>query len=458
MTSRSRALAVTVDRQVALSRPSRAEDVSALNRSVRRPVRLGLTLIAVFMIGGGVWAATAPLAGGAVAPGVISPDGNRKTVQHLEGGIIARLEVRDGDVVQAGQPLVILESIQPRASFEALLNQYRTLVAMRTRLHAEQANREHIDWPAELQGATDDAELRAIIAGQQQMFETRRATHSARKRVLQQQIEQLQEQVRGLEAQVASTTLQLKFIAEELAGKEELRRKEIVTKPEILRLQRTQAEISGNRGEFIASIAAAKQKIGETELQLMAIDAERADDIATKLDQVRAELATVRERLFASEDILKRTVVTAPVAGTVVNLRFKTEGGVVQRGEPILDIVPADDALLIDARVAPNDIDVVHAGLSAQIHLSAYTSRAVPRIDGKVRSVSADRFIDEYTRQPYYLARVEVDRATLTQIDSKIELIPGMPAEVLIVTGERTLVDYLIEPFLDVFRRSFREV
>jgi HlyD family secretion protein len=150
--------------------------------------------------------------------------------------------------------------------------------------------------------------------------------------------------------------------------------------------------------------------------------------------------------------------VMAPVSGTVLNLRFKTEGGVVQRGEPILDIVPSDDILLIDARVSPVDIDVVHPGLTAQIHLSAYSSRTVPRIDGVVRSVSADRMIDDVTKQPFYLARVEVDREALTKIGPQVELVPGMPAEVLIVTGERTMMQYLMEPFSDLFRRGFREI
>jgi HlyD family secretion protein/epimerase transport system membrane fusion protein len=417
-----------------------------------------MAMVSFFALGFGVWGATAPLAKGAVAAGIISPDGSRRTVQHLEGGIISKLRIREGDTVKAGQILVALEDVQPRSIYEGLLDQYLTLHATQVRLTAEEAGRDRLDWPVDLQGPVDTKNLKAIIESQKRLFETRRTRHISRRSVLQQRKTLLGEQVKGLEAQVESTTMQLKLIDEEIQGKQVLRNKELIPKPELLRLQRAQAEILGMRGEYIAEIASAKQQIGEAEMQILALDAERADQIAVQLDEVRTNLASVKERLFASRDTLKRTMVTAPVSGTVLNLRFKTEGGVVQRGEPILDIVPSDDTLLIDARVSPIDIDVVHPGLSAQVHLSSYSSRTMPRIDGVVQSVSADRMIDDVTKQPFYLARVEVDRDRLKEIGPQIELVPGMPAEVLIVTGERTMFQYLFEPFTDIFRRSFREV
>ncbi|WP_230532362.1 HlyD family type I secretion periplasmic adaptor subunit [Microvirga roseola] len=418
---------------------------------------MAIALSVIFLGGFTAWGTLAPLAGGAVAPGIISPDGSKKTVQHLEGGIIGKLLVRDGDVVQLGQPLLVLENIQPKATHDMLVSQYRTLLVTRLRLEAEQANSERLNVPSELQGEARDASLALIIQTQRDLFRARRETHVSRKRVLAQRIEQLNEQIAGFEAQVASASRQLELIGEELEGKEVLRRKQIVTKPEILRLQRMQAEIDGKRGEYLAAIAQAKQQIGEADLELLSLDAERADQIATQLVQVRTELASVRERLSASEDVLKRTVITSPASGTVVSLQFKTEGGIVRQGEAILDIVPSEDALLIDARVSPTDIDVVHAGLSAQVHLSAFSSRGLPRIQGVVRSVSADRIVDEQTHQSYYLARIEVDRDELRRIDPHIELIAGMPAEALVVTSERTMFQYLLEPFLETFRRSFRE-
>ena len=186
--------------------------------------------------------------------------------------------------------------------------------------------------------------------------------------------------------------------------------------------------------------------------------AERANQIATQLDETRTELGSLKEKLRASKDILNRTVIEAPVSGTVVDLQFKTISGVVQPGVPILDIVPAEEKLMIDAHVSPMDIDVVHAGLKAQVQLSAFSTRSTPRVDGVVRSVSADRLVDEATSQPYFLARVEVAREELLSIGPDIELVPGMPADVLIVTGERTLAKYLLQPFMDAIWKTFREV
>jgi HlyD family secretion protein len=431
------------------------ESSALLRRSIRGPTWFGLVLVILFVGGFGAWAALAPMAAGAVAPGVLSPDGSRKTVQHLEGGIIRKLHVRDGDTVTAGQPLLELENIQPRASYELLLHEHRTLLAARVRLEAEKADLASVEFPAELRG--NDAELRVIVKDQRELFETRRAMHRARKQVLRQRIEQLSEQIKGYEAQVESASHQLAYIAEEVSAKDLLQRQGHLSKPELFRMQRMQAEIVGKRGEYVATISRTRQQIGETELQLLALDAERADQIAAQLDQTRSKLSEVDQRLHASRDVLNRTVVTAPASGTVVGLRFKTEGGVVQRGEPIMDIVPSEDTLLIDSRISTNDIDVVRSGLSAQVHLSAFSNRSTPRVHGMVRSVSADRLIDEQTRQPYYLARVEVDRHELDQLSPRIELMPGMPAEVLIVTHERTLLEYLTQQFLDSFRRSFRE-
>lgn len=433
-------------------------DAVVLRRTIRRPVWLGFAMMGIFALGFGVWGTVAPLAKGAVAAGVISPEGSRRTVQHLEGGIISRLRVQEGDTVRAGQILVSLEDIQPRAIYEGLLDQYLTLYATQVRLSAEEAGRDRLDWPVELQGPADTENLRAIIESQKRLFETRRVRHISRRSVLQQRIALLWEQIKGLEAQVQSTSTQLALIAEEIAGKQVLRNKELIPKPELLRMQRAEAEILGMRGEYLAEIASAKQQIGESEMQILALDAERADQIAVQSDEVRNNLAAVKERLFASRDTLKRTMVTAPVSGTILNLRYKTEGGVVHPGEPILDIVPSDDTLVIEARVSPVDIDVVQPGLTAQVHLSAFSSRTTPQIDGIVMSVSADRIIDDVTKQPFYLARVEVDRDSLRKVEPQIELVPGMPAEVLIVTGERTMMQYLLEPFSELFRRSFREV
>ena len=431
-------------------------DVTSVNRRVAKPTLHGFSLVGLFVVGFAGWAALVPLAGGAIAPGIVSPDGSRRTVQHLEGGIISKIHVRDGDTVTAGQPLMDLAGLQPRATYDMYLAQHRALRATQIRLEAEKRESGTLVFPADFDMTKPD--VARLVTDQVQLFRARLTSHEARKKVLARRTEQLAEQIKGFEAQVESTTQQLAYIADEVSGKALLHKKGLMTKPELLRLQRMEAEILGKKGEYIAAIAKAREQISEAEMQSLTLDAERADQIATQLDQVRTELASTEEKLRSSEDILARTVIPAPVSGTVVNLRFKTEGGVVQRGEPILDIVPADDVLLIDARVSPTDIDVVHPGLSAEVHFSSYSGRSTPRVHGRVLTVSADRLVDDHTRQPYYLARVEVDRAHLESAAQNVHLIAGMPADVLIVAAERTMLSYLFQPLVDALWRSFREV
>lgn len=438
-----------------VSRPEVQPEPPTVREVIKVPVRLGYVVIVIFVFGGLVWSMLAPIAAGAIAPGIISPDGSRRTVQHLEGGIIETLRVRDGDLVRAGDPIVILQSTQAAATNELLLKQARALEATKARLFAEQAGGDEIPFPDDLN--KDDPGLREIIQGQISIFDMRRASLSAQLQVLDDRASQFKEQISALEAQVESAGLQLELIDEEIAGKEKLLHQALVTKPDILRLQRTQAALRGERGQYLGSIAEIKQKIGEIATQRISLRATRAEDISTELEKVRAELAGVIERLNSSQDILKRTVVTAPVSGKIANLRFKSAGGVIRGGEPILDIVPTEERLLIDARISPSDIDVVAVGLTATVHLTAFSSRGLPRVTGTVRSLSADRVVDEATGQSYYLARVEVPREELAALDKHLVLVPGMPAEVLIVTAEQTAFDYIIEPFRAVFRRGLRE-
>jgi HlyD family secretion protein len=433
-------------------------DRGALRASVRRPMLAGLAVLTLLVGAFGGWGATAPLAGGAVANGVISPDGSRRTIQHHEGGIIAEILVRDGDTVTASTPLLVLEDTQARANHDVLQSQYRQLSATQARLVTEQLGGDRIEFPGDLLAASDSAEVREFLDVQRQLFATKREALASRKRVLEQRIRQTRDQIRGLQAQLASALQRIEITEDELTAKEYLLAQSLIARPPVLALRRTRAEIEGSSGEYRASIAQAEEQIGQTQMELIALDAVRADEIASELDKVRGELGKVKEPLAASEDKLERTVLTAPVNGTIVELHFKTRRGVIRPGEPILDIVPAEEELLIDARVLPTDIDVVYPGLPAQVHLTPYSKRRLPQIEGKVRSVSADSLRDERTGTPYYLVRVEVDREQLRRLDKNIQLVPGMPAEVMIVTEERTLFEYLLQPFLDVFRRGLREV
>jgi HlyD family secretion protein/epimerase transport system membrane fusion protein len=435
----------------AVAEPPRLSDL------VRRQARGGMILTYMFVVGGLVWASTAPLAEGAVASGIVSPDGSRRTVQHLEGGIIDEIKVRDGDRVEAGAPLVVLQSKQATALYDLLLEQMRTLEATRARLLAEQAGADEVSFPADLAGSAE-ARVRDIVTGQRELFEQRRTALQSELDVLDTRIKQLEEQKVALEAQVRSAQQQVGLIREELDAKQKLVAKALLAKSEALQLQRAEAALLGEKGSYLGRIAEVDEKIGELGTQRVSVLATRAAEVATDLEEARANYIDVVERLNASRDVLDRTLIYAPVTGKIANLHFKSVGGVIRPGEPILDIVPTDEQLLIDAKISPADIDVVSPGLPATIHLTAYSSRGLPRVSGMVRSVSADRITEQATGQSYYLARVEVSQHDLAALDTDIVMMPGMPAEVLVVTGKRTLLAYLMEPILAAFRRGLREV
>lgn len=431
-------------------------ETPSLVKAIRKMFLAGFSAVGLFGAGVGVWGALAPLAAGAVAPGIISPDGSRRTVQHLEGGIIRTLKVRDGDEVKAGDPLVVLQSTLASATHDMLLEQARTLMATRARLEAEHIGAGSIQFPAELTEGRS-RKLLEIVRGQRALFLKRHVSLETEMKILDDRTSQFEEQIHAVRAQVNSVETQMKLIEEEISAKDKLLKAGLVTKPEILRLLRTQAALVGERGEYLGSIAEIRQKIGELVTQRLSLEAERAEEVSAEMEEVRAQYADVSERLNASEDVLSRTVVTAPVSGRIANLRFKSEKGVILAGEPILDIVPTEEKLLIDAHVMPNDIDVVSIGLEATVHLTAYSSRGLPRVRGVVRTISADSVFDEASKQSYYLVRVEIAAEELATLDRDIVLVPGMPAEVLIVTGERTFLEYLLEPLQAAFRRGFRE-
>ncbi|MEO3388487.1 HlyD family type I secretion periplasmic adaptor subunit [Mesorhizobium sp. CAU 1741] len=428
----------------------------SLRLHARGPVRIGYGLMLVGVAGSLLWSATAHLASGAVANGIISPDGSRRVVQHLEGGIVHEIKVRDGDEVKVGDPILVLQDTQAAASYDLLLEQARTLAATQARLDAEQNDLDAVVFLHPLLDAKA-AKVQSIIRGQGSLFAKRRDAFNAQKRILADRRRQFEEQIGAFEVQIDSIDQQLAIIAEELVGKKVLFAKALTTKPELLRLERTRAALEGDRGRFLGSIAETGQRISEIDAQAISLEAERAQDVSTQMEQVRTDFATISERLNASRDILDRTVISAPISGKIVNLRFKTTGGVVMGGEPILEIVPTEESLLIDARIDPGDIDVITIGLKATVHLTAYSSRSLPKIEGIVRSVSADRLVDPNTGQAYFLARVEVSKEEIDALDVGISLVPGMSAEVLIVTGERTALAYIMEPLRATFRRGLRE-
>jgi HlyD family secretion protein/epimerase transport system membrane fusion protein len=423
--------------------------------SLRPPLLAGTAVALAFFAGFCGWAATAPLAGAAVAPALVAPEGSRKTVQHLEGGIVRRILVHDGSLVTAGQPLVELDDTRVRAEHAALLAEWRAAKASEARLLAEQEGRDRPEFPAELRHAAgDDPALARMLAGEVDRLNTRRTALRDQQAILVDRVDQAEAEITGLEAEIASAHTQLGLIGEEIEIVERLLAKGLERKPRLLGLMRSKTQIEGAIAADRAAIARAGQVIAEARQQSLSLESSRAEDMAAELAETRKSLAGLGEKICATADQLARVMVTAPVDGTVVDVRIKTAGGVIEPGATLLDLVPAGGELLLEARVAPVDIDEVHSGLRAQVHLLAYRSRNLHRIEGEVRGVSADRLEDPATRQPYYLARVAVDRATLP---AGIAMTAGMPADVMIVTGERTLLQYLLRPLTDTLRRGLRE-
>lgn len=428
-----------------------------LGRRLRGPLALGLSAIVVFFVLGGAWSATAPLSGAVIAPGIVSPESSRQTVQHLEGGIIRELKVREGQQVKAGQPLVVLEGVRAEAEAQARMSRLRALLASETRLRAEHAGKDDLAFDHPILADKSSPEVRDAIEAQRNQFHARRDNAANRIAIMRQRISQLETQIIGLQRQLKGTREQQVLIAEEIADVAGLLAKGLQSKPRLLQLQREQAKLLGIEGELVARIAQTEEAIGETKLRVMNLKSERMEEIDTQLSEVISRRAELENEMRASLDRLRRTEIRAPVAGTVIDLRYSTTGGVIRPGDPILDLVPLADILIIEARVRPGDIDDVYSGQNTYVVFPSFAQRNLLRIQGRLEQVSPDALEDERTGERYYSARVTVDRHYLTEIAPEISLAPGMPAEVYIATEERTFLEYLIQPFLQTLERTFRE-
>ena len=426
-----------------------------LKRLTRWPRTFGYVSALALFASFGTWAFIAPLASAALAPGVVSPDGSRKTVQHLEGGIIDGIHVQEGDVVESGQTLVTLDGTQAEALLRELTERLAHYLAMEARLRAEQSGQDEVRYPTELSMSSEESATRAI-SGQQDLFESRRATMRGREQILAQRVKQLEEGIKGLRDEIAAEETQLSLIDREIAGVKKLYEKGLERLPRLLALQRAKAEIQGSQASNRAQIASSKQKIGETQMQLLTLKEQDREKIDEELTNVRTALAELRSRISSRQDILNRTAITAPISGTVMNVLVTTESGVIRAGQAILEIVPDNARLIIDARIKPTDIDKVQPGMKARVLLTAYRQRNLPRIDGELRSVSADRLMEKDSDRAYFLAKVEVDAEDLNELED-VRMMAGMPAEVMILNGERTFLDYLLQPILESLDRGFRE-
>ena len=422
----------------------------------RRLRIVGLLILLVIFGVFGTWAAVAKLASAALAPGVVTVEGYRKTVQHLEGGIVKEILVRDGDLVEPGDVLLRLDETQVKSKLEIARSRYFAAVALEARLLAEREQAEEIGFPQELQDYREqDTRVAETMAIQHQVFEARRAALVSEAEILEQRIEQLNEQIRGLEGLTAAKQRRIESYREEIRDLTKLFKRGLGDRLRLREMERAANELEGEQADHRAAIASARVKIGETRLQMLQLKQEFQKEVVAELRQVQTEIFDLQEQLRALNDTVARTEIQAPARGAVVGMGVHTVGGVISPASPILDIVPRDEELVVEARVQPTDIDNVYPGLEADVRFSAFKSRTTPVVQGAVETVSADRLTDD-DGQPYYLARIAVAEGELERL-GELKVLPGMPAEVMIKTGERTFVDYLLQPILDGLNRSFRE-
>ena len=422
---------------------------------VTTPMAVGAGIVGLFFGVFGAWAAFAPLESAAVARGVISVETQRKTIQHLEGGIVGEILVRDGDEVAADAILVVLDDTQARATLDLLRGRHRAARALEARLIAERDGAADISFPDDVRGSAD-AGVAELVRAQGNIFTGRRRSITGQDAIMRQRIAQIQQEIRGLEGQSAAQAEQLALTSEEIASNQKLVDEGLSGKTRLLELQRALAEVTGEHSQSLAAIARAQQNIEETRLEMADLRTSFINEAVQQLGIVQNELLDLGEQIRAAEDVLRRTVIRSPMAGTVVGLQVHTVGGVVAPGQTLLDVVPKGDRLIVEAFVDPNDIDVVEVGLGAQVRLTALTQRNLAPLEGHVTTVSADRLTDQRTGLSYFLARVELDDDPVAKLDGE-RLYPGMQAEVMIVTGERTTLDYLSRPLVNSFNRAFRE-
>lgn len=426
-----------------------------------RPIRrLGLLFVALaFGVFGG-WAALAPLDSAALAPGTIMVEGYRKTVQHLEGGIIKTIQVRDGESVVKDQVLVTLDDMQPRAQLEVLRGQYFILSSQEARLIAQRDDLAKVQYPADLLEHQNDPRVREAIHLQNQTFTARRQAQEGEIAVYQRQIEQLRAKATGLRAQKQSQDRLVNSYRGELEDFQNLLDEGFTEKQKVRDLERNLAQSEGQQGELLSNIAATELEISETELKILQLRKELQREVAKEMSEVESNLSEVREKIQSLESTVGRTVVKAPDSGMVLGLVVHTLGAVIPPGGRILDIVPQNQNLIVEAQVSPIDIDRVKIGQTAEVRFSAFKTRETPKMEGKLIGLSADKLVDETKpeKPSYYLARVAVTPDGLRDLAKQhLELVPGMPAEVLINTGARTLLQYLSRPLTDTFARSFIE-
>jgi HlyD family secretion protein len=425
-------------------------------RSIRLHLIIGLAVVVVLAGGFGGWASTAEISGALIAPGAVVVESNVKKVQHPTGGVVGEVLVRDGDLVKAGDVLVRLDDTVTKASLAIVTKNLDGLWARAARLQAEQQGLDKIVFPATLLDRADDPDVKNIIASEAKLFEVRTTGRIGQKAQLRERVTQLNEEIAGLVAQEKAKDQEIALVEKELVGVSSLYDQHLVQMSRLTTLQRDAARLNGERAQFIASIAQAKGKITETELQIIQVDKDLVSDVSKDLRETNDKIGEFVERKVTAEDQLRRTDIRAPQDGMVLQSTVHTVGGVITAGDAIMMIVPQTDALSVEAKVNPQDIDKLQIGQKTLLRLSAFNQRTTPELNGVVTRVSPDVTTDQRTGQSYYTIRVSMPPEEVARLGD-VKIIPGMPVEAFVQTGDRTMLSYLIKPLSDQLMRAFRE-
>jgi HlyD family secretion protein len=435
----------------------RPEESPSATRSLRRHAVFGAAVM-IFLVGGiGAWAAMTHISGAVIASGQVVVESNAKKVQHPEGGVIAELRVKEGDMVKAGDLIIRLDDTLVRANLQIVVKQIDELLAQEARLLAERDGVDEIAFPKDfLARAEKESDVAAAIKGHKTIFENGVVTRKNRREQLEEQVKQLSSSIEGLEVQRDARQQELELIKKELATVEDLLKKGQATLPRFTALQRDRTRIDGERGKLVTDIAAAKGSIAEKRIAILRLDDDFRGEVVKGLAETRAKLAELVERRSAAEDRLARILVRSPQAGRVHGLSVHTVGGVLQASETAMMIVPQEDKLLVDAAIDPADIDEVRLGQKAIVKFTAFSDRQLKDIDGEVINVSPNTFEDQATKRRYYMVKIKVDQALDSQ-GKLLPLVPGMPVEAFLTKGDRTVLAYLLKPLRDQFDRVWKE-
>ncbi|KQT61790.1 MULTISPECIES: HlyD family type I secretion periplasmic adaptor subunit [unclassified Aureimonas] len=429
---------------------------SPIHLSIRRHLILGAALIFVLFGVVGGWAATTRIAGAVIAQGVLVVVDNVKQIQHPEGGVISTILVREGDHVSAGQTLIQLDATKANSNLQIILKRIDEILARQARDEAEQASNAKIVFPAELLFRSSDPDARKAMDGETLAFNLRRASREGQKAQLTEKIGELDQTILGLQQQILAIEQQLALIDEDLEGIEALLQKKLVTKARSSDLKRQKANARGELGRLISAVAEAKGRIAALHLEKLQIDHDVRQTASQEISEARTQLSELIERRAAATEELDRSTLKAPLDGVIHKLAVHTVGGVVRPNETVLQIVPSDEKLVVEARITPRDVNDVHQGQKATLRFSGVNQRTTPDISGTVQFVSADIDQDERSGQGYYSTRIAVPAEELSRLMG-LRPMPGMPVEAFITTQDRTVLTFLTEPLTDQISRAFRD-